>query len=337
MSWQDLHGKFMQLASEEQGRADVITKGKVLQGMDRVLRASCSYEQHPEGWERGKPEQGLICLLHTPPHGVWNYCSDGISENFFERVRLCVAQAGRALSDYPKGTDLEDYWLHRLYLDLRENDSDLLFCASKKGGMILSICVASATFCSRLERQALAHSQAGGNAGDDRLRTNAKQTESSPAQNSGKTVQAEASVEAGIRALKAENAAKLPEPGTTAQGAKRKTAIRNRTKTTPPQQAPARTKRRARSVARLLRELRAVKPRIHNEKHYAQVAREHSNYLLFRIARKDGDVKQWIENVQDRRGLVGLAQEIAARHHRVSLATIKTDWSHRRVHRQPKH
>lgn len=153
--WQGFHFQFMQLAREEQGRADVITNGKVLRRIDQLLRASCNYRKHPEGWERGKPGQGLVCLLDTPPHGVWNYTSDGVSENFRQRVRLCVAKAGRALHDYPKDTDPEDFWFHRLYLNLLENNSDSLFAASEEGGMIVGVCVASATFCARLEREAL--------------------------------------------------------------------------------------------------------------------------------------------------------------------------------------
>jgi hypothetical protein len=153
-SWKDFHERFMQLAHEEQGRTDVITNGKTVQMVDKVLRAYYNYKEHPEGWEKGKPEQGRMRLLKTPPHGVWDY-GDGISENFLERVRLCVAEAGRALPDYPKGADSEDFWLHRLYFDLLKNNSDLLFCDSSEVGMVLSLCVASATFCSRLERLAL--------------------------------------------------------------------------------------------------------------------------------------------------------------------------------------
>jgi hypothetical protein len=192
-SWKDFQERFMQLAREEQGRADAITKWKALSSMNQVLRASCSYKEHPVGWEKGKPEQGCICLLETPPHGVWNYCSDGISENFFERVRLCVAEAGHALPDYPKDMDPEDFWLHRLYLDLRKNNSDLLFAAHEEGGMILSVCVASATFCARLDRKAIA--------GADGLRTGEKQAESFRAQNSDKTAQSVQSHSADRRAM----------------------------------------------------------------------------------------------------------------------------------------
>lgn len=176
-SWRDFGDRFMQLAREEQGRADVVTNGEALRNIDQVLRALCDYSKHPAGWERGKPEQGMICLLETPPHGLWNYDSDGVSENLRERIRLCVAEAGRAFSDYPKGADPEDFWLHRLYLDLLENGSDLLLAAHKEGGIIVSVCVASATFCLRLARQALEQSEPG--TGVERLRTGANQAESS--------------------------------------------------------------------------------------------------------------------------------------------------------------
>ena len=201
-SWRDLHDRFMLFAGEEQERTAVITKATVLQRMDQLLRASCSYREHQEVWEKGKPEQGLFCLLDTPPHGVWNY-SDGVSENFLERVRLCVAEAGRALPDCAKGTDAEDFWLHRLYLDLLKNKSDQLFAASEEGGMIVSLCVASATFCSRLERQALDQSESGNRSGAERLRTAAKQAESSRFQNSANSAQGvvSASTNATVEAL----------------------------------------------------------------------------------------------------------------------------------------
>jgi hypothetical protein len=77
---------------------------------------------------------------------------DGVSENFLERFRTLAARAGAALGS-PKDTDPEDFWLHRLYLDLREHNSDQLFAASEAGGAIRRVCVASSTFCSRLERK----------------------------------------------------------------------------------------------------------------------------------------------------------------------------------------
>jgi hypothetical protein len=152
-TWRDLRERFQALAEEEQGRTPTITKGELLGRMNQVMRASFNYQKHPEGWERGKPEQGRICLLDTPPHGVW-YTSDGISENFRERVHLSIAKSGVTLV-CPRGADPEDFWLHRLYIDLLGNKSDLLFATSAESGMILSVCVASATFCSRLENKSL--------------------------------------------------------------------------------------------------------------------------------------------------------------------------------------
>jgi len=186
--WRVFQNRFMDLACEEQGRgqADVITKGDTLRRMDRVLRMHCDYKNYPErvfvaeevrsfyeplGVELTSEDLSKIEAktlewakldkktgLKAPETGRWMFGTGGVSENFRERVRLCVAEAGRALPDYPKGTDPEDFWLHRLWLDLLKNNSDSLLCASEEGGMIVSVCVASATFCSRLARKALEQS-----------------------------------------------------------------------------------------------------------------------------------------------------------------------------------
>jgi hypothetical protein len=203
--WRGFQDRFMQLAREEQGlgRADVITKGKALRRME-VQRAHCDYKDYRErvfvaeevksfyeslgveltSEDLSKIEAKMLewtelekkAGLKAPETGRWTYGTGAVSENFRERVRLCVVEAGRAHPDYPKGTDPEDFWLHQLYLDLLKNNSDLLFCGTKEGGMILSVCVASATFCARLERKAVTEA--------DRLRTDAKQAESSRGQES---------------------------------------------------------------------------------------------------------------------------------------------------------
>jgi hypothetical protein len=98
-------------------------------------------------------------LLKPPETGLW-IVSDGVSENFQARFRTLAARVGIALG-CPNAGDAEDFWLHWLYLDLLENKSDQLFAASKEGGMIGRVCVASSTFCSRLERQALEQSELG--------------------------------------------------------------------------------------------------------------------------------------------------------------------------------
>ena len=181
--WCSFQNRFMDLAREEQGRADVVTSGKVLRAMS-VVRIDCRYEKRPKVLETEKPEQGF-CLLETPQHGVWGKYGGVISENFRERVRLCAAEAGRTLPDYPQGADPEDFWLHRLYFDLLKNNSDSLFAASDKGGLIVSVCVASATFCARLAREAFANTEPSN--GWESLSTGINQAVPSPAHNSGKT------------------------------------------------------------------------------------------------------------------------------------------------------
>lgn len=94
------------------------------------------------------------------------------------------------------------------------------------------------------------------------------------------------------------------------------------------------TERRARAVKKLAKEIRTIRPEMHNASHYAKVEREHRGFLLFKIARKHSDVRSWIENVADRRATIRLAQEIAARHFKVTDSTVRTDWSHRKKPRR---
>jgi hypothetical protein len=146
--WKQFGAGFEQLAREEERIERAAPK-------DRLLRAYCDYNEHPEIiHEKGKPGQGWFCLLKTPETGLWMY-SDGVSENFQERFRALAARAGVSLGS-PNGTDMEDFWLHRLYLDLCENNSKLLLCdRSQRTNAIRRVCEASATFCARLERKAL--------------------------------------------------------------------------------------------------------------------------------------------------------------------------------------
>ncbi len=163
--WKEFNSEFTQLAREEERIEQAGPK-------DRLLYAMCDYSEHPEVWhEKGKPEQGSFCLMRVPETGLW-MISDGVSENFQERFRALAARAGAALGDCPKGTHPEDFWLHRLFSDLRENRSKLLAGAQgddrtlcKAAGIewrpapkvytVKRVCVASATFCSRLERKAV--------------------------------------------------------------------------------------------------------------------------------------------------------------------------------------
>ena len=193
--WKDFRNEFEHLATEE---VEIVRAKK----RDLYLRAYSTYEEHPEvfeirkdaawafvlfgsTWDQhaekpkatdkgGENVRGPYCLLKTPEYGVW-MLSDGVSENFLERFRTLAARAGVALRA-PEGSDPEDAWLHGLFHYLLANRSKLLSCAEKgKGGMILRVCEASATFCSRLEREAVTR--------EVRLRQNVNQIESASDQN----------------------------------------------------------------------------------------------------------------------------------------------------------
>lgn len=116
--------------------------------------------------------------------------------------------------------------------------------------------------------------------------------------------------------------------------------IASKTGTAKPQawkKGPPATIARAKFVEKVLNELKTIHPKMHNESCFEQVAANHSGFSIFKIARTDVDVKRWIENIQERRDLVKLAQEIAARHFKKSKDTLATDWSHRKKLRKKGH
>lgn len=160
--WKHFGNEFQQLAREQE-RPGMTRRNRrertMMLGADWLLYASVTYKKHPEILgERGKPEQGAFCLIKTPKCGLW-IVGGSVSENLQERFRALAWRAGVALTERfqraqtgsPKDIDPEEFWLHRLFLDLRENNSDHLFAESDEGGSILHVCEASATFCSRLE------------------------------------------------------------------------------------------------------------------------------------------------------------------------------------------
>jgi len=138
--WHEFQEKFQSLANEEH-TAEVWRN-------DRWVRAHCDYTD-PAPWASALD-------LPFPPKqecGLW-VLSGGASEGLRARFEALATRAGVAL-DPPQGTTPRDFWLHRLFLDLRENNSDELFAADDKGGIICHVCEASAVFCSRLEKKAL--------------------------------------------------------------------------------------------------------------------------------------------------------------------------------------
>jgi hypothetical protein len=170
--WRNFHEEFQTLADEE------LKKGAAQK--DRFVRAYFTYRKGAEitrvqrdarwafalfgGSDKLPTDQkvmnagivvhGPFCLIDSPECGLW-ILSEGINENLRERVQTLGARAGVVLG-CPKATDPLDFWLHRLALDSRLNDSSLFFGEEKsQDGIILRFCEGSAIFCSRLERKAL--------------------------------------------------------------------------------------------------------------------------------------------------------------------------------------
>lgn len=94
------------------------------------------------------------------------------------------------------------------------------------------------------------------------------------------------------------------------------------------------TQYRARVTETILDELKTIKPKMHNEAKFGAVKAEYQTFLIFKIANDDQDVKLWIENIQERRDVVKLAQEISARHFKKPISTLATDWTHRKKPRK---
>ena len=126
--WRNLHDRFKALAEEE------LTLAPQSSG-DRWL---CAYVD--------SKDTRKTC-------GQW-HLSNSIHESFRERFEVEATRAGIALDSHRKGKPLT-LWLHRLYSDLLQHKSKMLFSASEECGVILRVCEASALYCARLEKQAL--------------------------------------------------------------------------------------------------------------------------------------------------------------------------------------
>jgi hypothetical protein len=82
------------------------------------------------GEKRESLGRAFSVCSRAPETGLW-MLSDGVSENFLERVRTLAARAGVTLGS-PRDTDPEDFWLHRRYLDSLGNNGDQLFCGVQR-------------------------------------------------------------------------------------------------------------------------------------------------------------------------------------------------------------
>jgi hypothetical protein len=145
--WRHLHGKFKELADEEQA----ILSARL--GSDCGLRAYCEYNSDRTPVEDDLMRQGLVCLLYRPDSATWSL-SAGPSDYFKLRLEVLITRAGTKLGPR-QGIRPAEYWLHLICLYLRRTDSSGLFARSDTGGIITSVCESSAIFCCWLEKKAL--------------------------------------------------------------------------------------------------------------------------------------------------------------------------------------
>ena len=101
---------------------------------------------------------------------------------------------------------------------------------------------------------------------------------------------------------------------------------RRRRKRIRPGRVPLPAEKRASTVARIIKELNDLKPKMHGESEYERLARKNPRFLTFRVADKHGELKEKVINVQAHRRHIRLAQELAAAYHRKQFSTIQTDW-----------
>jgi len=142
-TWKELAEQFQSLADEEARKAP--------EHVDGYLCAHCDYTDRAEE-SPGEIRRGTCCLLTAPP-GQWLY-GGGANINLLNRFRSLATRAGVALRCSP-GTSREDFWLHRLYVDLIQRKSTFVLGVSSDTDTIRRVCETSATFCSKLEREAL--------------------------------------------------------------------------------------------------------------------------------------------------------------------------------------
>jgi pyrimidine deaminase RibD-like protein len=134
--WGSIHAEFKALAHEERAYAPG-------NAGDRWLVAHVSYND-PDA-----------------TYGDWTVYR-GINEEFKARFEALATRAGKALEPTMPSKPLH-VWLHRLFLDLVEHDSEFLLAAKKGvGGIIKNICAASSTYSARLDMNALEKSDGSG-------------------------------------------------------------------------------------------------------------------------------------------------------------------------------
>ncbi|HEV1287605.1 MAG TPA: hypothetical protein VNU44_19940 [Bryobacteraceae bacterium] len=104
-------------------------------------------------------QRGLSDRCYAYVTGLESGTRDGwlesiTTESLQVRFEGLATEAGIALGS-PPGTLPLKYWLHRLFLDLRANNSPLIRIHNDTGGFIEHLFEASAIYCARLDRRSL--------------------------------------------------------------------------------------------------------------------------------------------------------------------------------------
>lgn len=91
-------------------------------------------------------------------------------------------------------------------------------------------------------------------------------------------------------------------------------------------QPPTPSERRAKTVARIIKELNTLKPQMYSEADYRTLQQGHPGFLAFKIAAQRPDLRVKLVNIQDHQRHIRLAQELTAHYHGVEWSTMQTDW-----------
>ncbi len=91
-------------------------------------------------------------------------------------------------------------------------------------------------------------------------------------------------------------------------------------------QTPTLSEARARTVAKIIEELNILKPEMYGESDYSRLEELYSDFLSFKLAKRQPDLRTKLVYLQSHREHIRLAQELAAAHHGKQWATIQTDW-----------
>lgn len=163
--WQDFHDGFVKLAEIQQQIARATRK--------EFLQADCNFSDP----EFDSTPKGPFCELPILEAAILEF-REGPDEHLRAQLELLAARAGKKLG-CPGNVSPLTFWLWNLFLHLRTTKSKHLFAPIHEGkiadnprgdllkplagltfyraggGTITNVCVASAIFCSRLEKNAL--------------------------------------------------------------------------------------------------------------------------------------------------------------------------------------